>query len=256
MGNGFLVKARPSPPRGPLLETVDKKFGPRLAQLRIPRAYPITLYAPPAVATPLYQIRGEAAPAVWEAPVGKGAALYVGVAPGYLSATAQSALWLRALTERAYQKAGGLYREQPYFLVRRGPYTALRTLGKAQMVPGRFVDLLSSTLSVVEDPTIPAHGWAFLMTLSPAKGAPRVVATSGRLRARSEQPRVTSFLTQAPAKTSGAARLWAGKRTFQNIKAFTVYGVPVPVSLRIEGDTLLARYPNDPDGVIVKVAWK
>lgn len=261
MGNGFLVKARPSPPPGPLLEAVDRvsePLGRRVAQLRVPRAYPLTLYAPPPGATSLYRIKDDAqyrTPPVWEAPVGQGTVTFVGVAPGYLSATAQSAAWLRALAGRAYEKAGGLYREQPYFLARRGPYTAIRTLARKQMVPGRFVNLLDANLPVVEDPEVPAHGLAFLMEVGPSKGAPRVVAVSGRLRARSEQPRATSFLAQGPARTDGAARLWKGGRQVKGVKAFTVFGAPLAASVRVEGDTLLVRYPNDPDGVVVRVVW-
>jgi len=279
MGNGFLVKARPSPPPGPLLEAVNRvsePLGRRVAQLRIPRAYPITLYAPPSGATRLYRIqgigsrvsdvsddeRGESStpdarhPApVWEAPVGKGTVTFVGVAPGYLTATAQSAAWLRALVGRAHERAGGLYREQPYFLVRRGPYTAIRTLGKKQMVSGRFVNLLDPNLPVVEDPEIPARSLAFLMEVGATRGLPRVVAVSGRLRARSEQPNATAFLTQGPAKTDGAARLWMGKRQIKGVKAFTVSGSPLAAAVRVDGDTLLVRYPNDPDGVVVRVVW-
>jgi hypothetical protein len=255
MGNGFLVKAGPSPPPGPLLETTDTTIGRMLARLRVPSQYSLTLYAPPSGATELYHVTGETAPVVWEAPAGKGAVLYAGIAPGYLTANAQSARWLRALVRRAMGKIGGTYEEQTYFRVKRGPYTAICTLGKSYQAEGRFVDLLKSNLPVVEDPEIPARSWAFLADAGPEKGAARVLAVSGRLRARNELFQTTAFLSQAPAKTEGTARIGRGKRTFRGAKAFTIFGAPLPVTAEVNEDSVLLRYPNDPDGVVVRVGW-
>jgi hypothetical protein len=163
---------------------------------------------------------------------------------------------MRALTKLAYEATGATYQERPYFLVTRGPYTAVRTLGKAYTLEGRYVNLLDPLLPVVEDLEVPAHSLAFVAEMGRLRGAPRVLAVSGRLRARSEQTAATAFLAQAPANTQGAARLWSGRRRFKGAKAFTSLGVPIPVDARIEGDTLLLRYLNHPNGVIVRVGWE
>jgi len=255
MGNGFLVKARPAGPVGPLLEAVETPTDRSLIRLRLPHNYPLTLYAPPSGATPLYRLAGDAWPVVWQAQYGQGTVLFVGVAPGAVTAKSQGARWMRWLVQRAYEATGAAYRESGYFAVRRGPYLAVRCLGREYSVEGRFIDLLSPTLAVVNNPVIPRHGWAFLRDLGPARGAPRVIAASGRLRACSERSNETAFLIQAPAKTEGGARLWCGRRRVKIAKAFTALGTPIPVSVFPEGDTLFLRYINHPDGVVVRVVW-
>lgn len=223
---------------------------------QIVHRYPVTLYAPPTGATPLYRVAGEALPAAWEAGVGKGRAIFVGVAPGYLKSSKQGPAWVRALARYALEKAGGTYREQPYYLVHRGPYTAIRTLDGSYTAPGRFVDLLSPTLAVLDRPVIPPHECAFLADANQTSGTPRVLAVSGRLRAYYEGTHKTSFLVQAPAQTEGVARVWAGQRHPQDVKVFTVLGVPVPVTSQVDGDTVLLRYANDADGVVVRMEWE
>lgn len=262
------------------LEAAGKTFDPHLARLRFPvgplagaqdyprylvqevphpalaESYPITLFTPPLQARALYRIAGEPAPPIWEAPVGRGTVIFAGIAPGYLKTTSgQGSDLVRALARYALEKAGSTYREQPFFLVRRGPYTAIRAMYEDYKVSGRFVNLFSPTLAVMENPTVAPNDGAFLKELGPATSAPRVVAVSGRLRARYEQADITSFLTQAPSKTEGAARLWAGNRHVTGLKAFTVLGASVRVTSHVDGDTVLLRYTNDADGVVVRVEW-
>ncbi|MBZ5561029.1 MAG: hypothetical protein LAP13_01265 [Acidobacteriia bacterium] len=219
------------------------------------RTYPVTLYKPPPGGRSLYRMEGESVPAVWEASVGKGTAVYVGVEPGFLN-TDPGSRWLRMLVKYALGKAGENYREQPYFLVRRGPYMAIRTLDKAYKVQGRFVDLFSPSLRVVENYTIPARECAFLAEAGRPVGAPRILAVSGRLRAYYQGAQITSFLAQAPSQTEGAARIWAGQRRPKNVKAFTVLGASVPITSHTEGDSVLLQFPNDADGVVVRVEWE
>ena len=245
-----------NPGKESILESVTNALVSDLSRLRIPGVYPVTIYTPPLGVTPLYRLDGEPAPPVWEAAVGKGTAFFVGVAPGYFSATEESSRWLRALARRAFEKSRGTYREQPYFLVRRGPYVGIRTLEKDHAAQGRFVDLLSPTLAVLDNPTVIAQGCAFWSELGSAKDTPRVVAVSGRLRASNEQELTTAFLVQAPARTEGAARLWAGKKTVGEAKAFTIFGAPVPITVHQESNTVLLQYPNDADGIVARVEWE
>jgi hypothetical protein len=224
--------------------------------LRIPPTYTTTHYSLPPGANALYAVAGDPSPLVWETKAGDGNVLFAGIAPGYLTSTAQTSRWMRALTKRAFENAGGKYQEQSYFLSRRGPYAAVRTLGKEFTLDGTWVNLLSPTLAVVEDPEIPARASGFFMAAGPDRGGPRMMAASGRLRAKYETGAATGFLVQAPAKTEGVARLWAGKRRAAGAKAYNVWGEPVNVSLYPDGDTLLVRYNNDPDGVAVKVTWQ
>jgi hypothetical protein len=254
MGNGFLIKARPSRPH-PVIQAgagVPAMFG----RLRIPHPYAITLAPPPAGATPLYTLGGETAPPVWEAAVDKGGVIYCGIAPGYLSANAMGARWIRWLGERALAKAGVKYDEQDFYRVVRGPYMAVRTLAKPITLNGRYVNLLDPSLPILESPVIPSQTAGFFIDAGPERGNPRTLAVSGRLRARAESANETSWLAAAPTGTEGAARIWSGDRRVLAVKASTALGQQVPVTSTASGDTLLVRYTNDADGVVVRVIWQ
>ena len=220
------------------------------------RSYPLTLYAPPPGGSALYRLAGQPAPVAWEAAVGKGRVVFVGVAPGYLKDSGQGPAWMRALARHALEEAGGTYREQPWFVMRRGPYTAVRALGEPYPSRGRFVDLLSPTLEVVENPVVPAHECAFMEDAGEVGGPPRLLAASGRLTASYDGADVTSFVAEAPARTPGAARVWAGGRRAREVRAFTVMGAPVAVTSRAEGPSLLLQYDNQADGAVVRVEWE
>ncbi len=258
MGQGFQVRARPAPAPGALLEAIDKSFGRTLERLRIPPDYPVSLYSftDSSKIRPLYGLSGQLSPSVWEAVSGRGSVVYAGIAPGYLTVNAQSDRWMRALARFAYQKNNGTYREQAYFRVKRGPYVGIRTLGHEYSADGRYIDLFSPTFQMVEDPVIPPWSTSLYFELGSVKGAPRFLAASGRIRARHEELMTTAFVVQAPSGTNGAARLFAGKHKVQGVKAYTMLGKPLPASVATDGDTLLVRYPNDADGVIVRVGWQ
>ena len=255
MGNGFVVSAGPAATAQSELVAAIPDPDPRLARVRLQQRYTLTNYSLPPGATTLYQLAPDT-PLVWEARVGSGSVTYVGVAPGFVTATDQADRWLRWLVRRALLTAGSAYRESTAFVAHRGPYVAVRTLAREQTLDGRYVDLLDANLPVVEDPTVPAHGQALYLKAGSTRGAPRVLAVSGRLRARLEQPGSTGFFVQAPSGTLGAARLSTGGRTVASATGCTAWGRPVAVQTVASGSTVLARYPNDVDGVAIRIRWK
>jgi hypothetical protein len=220
------------------------------------RHYSVTLYTPPTGAVALYQVKGEQLPIAWESNVGKGRLIFVGVAPSYFKQARNGPAWLRALARYAFENAGNTYLEQPYYILHRGPYTAIRTLDKPYQAAGRFVDLLSPTLAMLDQPVIPPEECAFLSDATQKQTSPHLLATSGRLRAFHETRDKTSFLVQAPTQTDGVARIACGDHHVKDAKAFTFLGAPVMVNSRQEGDTLLLSYANDADGVIVRIEWE
>lgn len=256
MGNGFLVKAGSAPERSPLIETSDKSIERTVQKLRVPPTYPLTQFQSPDGASTLYAVSGSKAPIVWETRVGQGHVIYAGIPPGYFTSTAQSSRWLRALVKRGFEQAGGKYQEQTAFVTRRGPYVGVKSLGQEFSLDGRYVNMLSPTLAVEEDPTVPARGTAFYMNAGLPKGGPRLLAASGRVRARSERADTTAFFVQAPAGTEGVARIYKGSKSYAGGKAYTVFGTPVEVNAYPDGDTILLRYKNDPDGLVVRAGWK
>lgn len=288
IGNEFLVSAKSVQPvlDHTLLGTgavpaLQKTF-PRL---RIDNAYPATIYpgmaGPPppplktgsaaqrarplptalrapgatSVLTPLYTLRSGGTP-VWMQTVGEGLVMNVGVAPGFFSANIRSAGLLRALVQYGQQRAGGSYREPRSLRLRRGRYTILRTFEGREQVEGRTIDLLSPGLTVAEDRVIPSNTVALLYDLGSDDDPPHIGFVSGRVDARVETESALAFFVRGPLHTTGIARLHAGGKSLAGAKAMDRLGRPVEVQAEPEGNTVLLKYPNDPDGVIVRVGWK
>src|SRR5579884_4734 len=204
---------------------------------------------------PLYNLRSGGTP-VWMANVGRGLVLNVGIAPGFFSASERSAALLRALTQYAAQRAGSPYAEPGSLRLRRGRYTIIRTFREAEPVEGRTIDLLSPTLSVATHRTIPSDSLALLCDLDTNASRPSIAFVSGRVQARIETDAETAFFARGPLGTMGVARLYAGSRQLLGARGFDRLGRPVSLEAIQEGDTVLLRYPNDPDGIVVRAGWR
>lgn len=280
MGNGFEVSAAAiQPDFGHALlgakenDALVKAF-PRL---RINADYPVTLY--PDVSdeskgpreeikgasqerdaslsprpSSLYSLRAGGVP-IWSQTVGKGLALNVGIAPGFFSASEISAGLLRGIVQYAHQQAGGTYREAGYLRLQRGRYTVVKTFASPTTVEGRTIDLLTPTLPVAVNRVIPPRSLALLYDMGADKGDPRLGFVSGRVQAQLETPTTTTFFVRGPLNTNGAARLHAGGKRLTGVRASDRLGRPVAIQSTVEGSTVLLRYPNHPDGVIVRAAW-
>ena len=285
MGNGFTVSAASVKAElgHTLLSTGRiKALDQAVPRLRIGASYPATFYPAlplPPVQTqaparpvplsrgskvsapgtegliPLYTLRSGGTP-IWMQRVGKGLVINVGVAPGFFSASERSAGLLRALVQYAQHRAGGVYREQGSLTLRRGRYIIVRTFGEAYDVEGRTIDLLSPTLPVADDRTIPPRSLALLYDIGPDDEPPHIGFVSGRVQAKLETAATTAFFVRAPLNTPGTARLHAGGKRLSGAKAIDHLGRAVEVQAIPEGDTVLLRYPNDPDGIALRVGWE
>ncbi len=282
MGNGFTVSAASVKPEfgHALLSTGRvKSLDQAVPRLRIGSAYPATVYPGIAPSTgptveaanaargpkagpgadmgliPLYTLRSGGTP-VWMQNVGKGLVINVGVAPGFFSASERSAELLRAVVQYAQRRARGAYREQGSLTLRRGRYIIVRTFGEAYDVEGRTIDLLSPTLPVVDDRTIPPRSLALLYDIGADEEPPHIGFVSGRVQAKIETSATTAFFVRGPLNTPGAARLHAGGKHLVGARAIDHLGRTVEVQAVPEGDTVLLRYPNDPDGIALRVGWE
>ena len=204
---------------------------------------------------PLYTLRSGTSP-VWVANVGSGLVLNVGIAPGFFSASERSAAFLRALTQYAIQRAGGTYHEPGFLRQRRGKYTVVGTFGRSVTVEGRTIDLLSSNLDVSLDRRVHPHSLALLYDIGPVSAPPHIGFVDGRVMAKIETDGNTIFAVRAPLNTTGAARLHSGRRKLTGARGMDRFGQPIPVQAVEEGDTVLLKYANDPDGVILRVGWQ
>ena len=203
----------------------------------------------------LYTLRAGGAP-IWTQNIGRGLVLNVGVAPGFFSASERSAGLLRALTRFAQQRAGGTYREPGFLRLQRGRYTIVHTFSEALTVEGRMIDLLSPTLNTADDRVIAPNSSALLYDLGSPDAEPHVGFVSGRLQARVETATTTGFFVRGAAGTTGSARLHRGNRRLIGARGMDWLGRPISVQAQEDGGTLLLRYPNHPDGVIIRVGWQ
>jgi len=229
-----------------------------------PRFHPpydctITSYSLPSGAQrpafqPLYLLRNGTSP-IWMAHVNNGIVLQVGLSPRYFAANELSASLLRTLLEVAAHHARLSLPEHNTLVRHYGPIYAIRTFNGSYTLPGRSLDLFSSSLEVRQDRVIPPHTAALLLAV-PSTNTPALLFTDGRLLAESTAPNRLGFLVAGPAGTQGLARVATPNRPLLGVKAIDLYGDPVPVQVLDSGDTLLLIYPNDPDGVAIRVHWK
>ncbi len=276
IANGYVISASPAEPifGHTLISTSSstslKKAFPRL---RIGADYPATVYpgvptTPPAPAAPgaarkqpagppnpLYTLRSGGT-AAWMQKSGDGLVIYAGVAPGFFTSSSRSAGLLRALVQYGHQRAGGQYREPGSLRLRRGRFTIIHTFQGKEQVEGRTIDVLSPTLNVAEDRVIPPNSQALLYDIGDSDDPPHIGFVSGRVEAKVEAALSTAFFVRGTLATTGAARLHAGGHGVAGVKAFDRLGRPLEVQVTTEGETVLLRYPNDPDGVVIRVGWK
>lgn len=279
VGNGFRIWAAPAQPllgHTLLSAANDNAITKAFPRLRIGADYAASLYPSLAVVggsatapavqrsavrpgsdgpSVLYNLRSGGA-AVWMQTVGKGLALNVGVAPGFFSSSELTAQLLRSLVQYAANRVGANYKEAGVLRLQRGKYTIVNTFAEDDTVDGRTIDLLSPTLAVANDRTIPARSHALLYDLGPDNAPPHVGFVSGRVQAVLETAAATGFFVRGPLNTMGAARLHAGAKRLSGARATDRVGRPVSLQVFPEGSTVLLRYPNHPDGVIVHVGWQ
>lgn len=279
-GNSSISAASARPDFGhTLLSTgANAPLSKAFPRLRIGASYPATLYQEmqalgnreqgtdkilPAVnnqlsskdSSTLYNLRAGGAP-IWTQNVGRGLVLNVGIAPGFFTASERSAGLLRALTRFAHQRAGGTYREPGFLRLKRGRYTIVHTFSEPLTVEGRMIDVLSPTLNAADDRVIAPDSSALLYDLGNPESEPHIGFVSGRLQARVETATTTGFFARGAAGTTGIARLHRGTRHLIGARGMDWLGRPVSVQAQEDGGTLLLRYPNHPDGVVVRVGWQ
>lgn len=216
--------------------------------------YPLTVYAPPSGAHPLYRLKSTGQPVVWSARVGRGMVIFAGIAPGFLKTSAAGSELLATLVRHALAARGDRYEETDKFVLKRGPYVAVRTFATTHELPGRYVDVFSPTLEVRTNPIIPAQSNALLVEVD-AGGREEPRAVSGRLVSWYASATTTALVVRAPAHTNGVTRLATGGRRLRSAQAWTTEGRRVALQAKLETDSLLLEYPNKADGVVLRINW-
>jgi hypothetical protein len=154
------------------------------------------------------------------------------------------------------RRVGGTIKEADALRLKRGRFTVVRTYDDPEIVESRTVDILSPNLPAAEDREIPPRSVALLYDIGSSGEAPHIGFVSGRVQARLETSAATAFYVRGPLGTMGAARLHAGGKRISGARAIDRLGHAVTVQADQDGGTVLLRYPNDPDGVLVRVGWE
>jgi hypothetical protein len=256
IGGRYRISAIPEPSSNININAINPSFGPLLAHLSVTPGEIFPLISPPAGSQSLYNITGQSNPLIWTAPAANGFILYAGISPDFFSLNMQRSLLLRALVKMAYGLKGYSYHESPYYLLTQGPWKTVHTLGHNLTLDGHYVNMLSPTLAAVEYPTLPPHTDGIYKQFTPAPRLPVLLAVSGKLTAMSDQTGFTSFIVSGTGSGYGYARIWKGVRSISGARAFTLFGQPVPVSIFPDSNTILVRYQDNSDGVILKIGWK
>lgn len=232
-----------------------KSSARQAASCSVPPEFTITSSLAPSDSDELFNADGN--PVVWASGVDNGNVIYAGIPASYFSSSEDGTRLLEYIAAYSMKKAGAKYIEQPYYVMERGPFTAIRTLSKEYQLKGTYVDLLTPNLKVLTDPVIQPNTCSFLRKFMPGNSnIPRVMAASGRIRAVVESKKTTSVFMKAPSSTNGVVRFWKGSRMLKTAHAFTDRGENLAVDYRIEGNTIMLRFPNDSDGVVVRVDWE
>lgn len=89
-----------------------------------------------------------------ESKVGDGHVLAVGLSTYTYTTSEEYADLMRILTEYAMRYTDYRYVASPSFVAERGDYVAVHPVSESVTLQGRFVDIFTNTLSVLDDPTI------------------------------------------------------------------------------------------------------
>ncbi|MDE2125892.1 MAG: hypothetical protein KGJ62_04815 [Armatimonadetes bacterium] len=240
----------------------DDPLARAFPRLRIGATWPATLYSGIDHNTNhtsgcLYTLRSGGS-VIWMQRFGKGAVINVGVPAAFFSSSERAAGLLRALTQYAYQLAGGDYSEPGALRVQRGQFTAIHAWARGVHVSDPTIDLFSPTLAVADTRDLPAHSTALLCQLSTHPTIPHINFISGRTVATMESTDRTGMYVRGPRGVDGAARISAAGRTPIGARGVDMLGRQIPVQL-IQDDgsrSVLVVWPNDPDGVVVRVSWR
>ncbi|MCC6443377.1 MAG: hypothetical protein IT210_07960 [Armatimonadetes bacterium] len=256
MGNQFLVKAtgRTQTAYRDLSRMGNHTLGSQMPALPIGKRFPITAYE--TTASRLYSVADSSFAPAFEVSAGRGKLIVFGIAPRFFAQSDQAARIYRAIVRYASEQAGMAYREQPYLKLTRGRYIIARTFSQPLKVAGPVIDLLDPALPVLVSKDIPQDSWALLYDARSFQGAaPDVMYCSSALLKKRAGAESIAFFARGPLKTKGVARLHTGGRLLKQAEAFDALGHPVPIETLPEAETLLLRYDNLPDGVVVKVTW-
>ncbi|MGL6226331.1 MAG: hypothetical protein ACRC10_06865 [Thermoguttaceae bacterium] len=189
---------------------------------------------------------------------GKGQVVVVRKHPAYFGRSAKSAEELRSIVRDALQKKGESLIERNYFLLRRGPYVIAATMNESisdspLVLKGRFVNLLDSSLPIVNEIVIEPGSQSWLLDLEKVTAkAPAMLSAAGRLENWVSEPNELRYTILTPNRVETTCRILLPKEPV----AITVDGQPVvKTNWDSDSSTLFLQHPGNAKGVPVHIKW-
>jgi hypothetical protein len=198
-------------------------------------------------------------------PAGKGTICIIRQDPKEYVLEANGDTALRARVEPLYEQATGKkigYKNN--FYLRRGPYEIISVLDEsadtaAYAVKGKLIDLFDPTLPVLSQKNVKPGEQAYLYNVddAPNPGRPQVLAAASRVYDEKIEKRSYSFIVKSPVNTTNVMRILLPSRP-KKIIVLDAKGASirdVRSSWDAPSKTSFLTFPNDPDGINVKLTF-
>ncbi|MBB6674574.1 sugar-binding protein [Cohnella nanjingensis] len=225
--------------------------------ITVPKPYTLTSYTLSGSAVPLYQTGNQTV--AFRQQTGQGQLIYFGADPSFFSSSKVAAQAMRDLTKYALGWAGVSYTESNTMKAVRGPFVAVHTEEQSAVIPGRYIDLWDSRLTVVDNKAMLAHSSAMLYDISliDTSVVPKVYFANGEISDRQETATETKVTVAGPKDTQAALRIGAASAYPQQVTATDSQGQPVSAHWEWENASrsLLVKFGHQPQGVTVNVDW-
>lgn len=202
--------------------------------------------------------------------VGKGAVLRRPLVPGEL--VSRATCWKKYFpliqTALARHSAGEILKTPGAMVMRRGDFIAACATREPVSIQGPVVDLFDPDLPVLEQVTL-ARGESGLYREAADRMMPAAHAEKGRpdriacvLHATHRLMAVTpnrdglTCVVRGPLETPGAVRVFTAGRATGSVAARTADGADLKVETVASGETMLIRFPNQPEGAEIRIDWR
>ncbi len=140
------------------------------------------------------------------------------------------------------------------FCMRRGPFIIAHATRKPLNIRGPLVDIFDPELPVRDTVTLLAGQSGLYRDVSNAfhEGLPTLLHATHRLVSQDRPGKRLRFTIRGPAGTPAVARVLC-KHLNATIAARDTASHPVRVEARRDGDTVLLKFPNAPEGVALEI---
>ncbi len=256
MQNQFLVEAASGQDFSPWLfkRSAKNSLTKDFPQIVVPASTKITSYTTAAPEIYSANVTGKA---FFEHKSGKGKLVFVGIQPEFFASSAISANLLRALVRYSCESAGLKYKESGFFSLKRGRYQITRTLSASHGIQGRYIDILSPELQLVENITMPPNSVSLLYNITNiANNHPQLLFCSSKVEQLIEQSGKTYMMVSGPTNVKAVARIWRAGRKLVRSEAFSANGEKLELETRVDGETVFIKHDGVPKGAVVRLFWE